>query len=265
MMVPFRYLRATSVEEAATAARETPPGCFIAGGMTLIPTMSRREARPAMLIDLGSLADLRFVRRDDGLIRIGGLSTYDQLAHAAELHEAIPVLATLAGTLGDPQVRHRGTIGGALATNDPAMEMPGALLALGGIVVTDRRQIAADDFFVGPYCTALAADELIVEVRMPVPLKVGYARFEQLASRYPLVAVMAAETVDGVRVAVVGAAACVFRAAEMEHALAGAWNAAALAGIGIDSERLTNSIEGSAAYRAHLIGVLAARAVADSR
>lgn len=262
-MFPFDYVRAETIEHAVTAAQKTAGSRFLAGGMTLIPILKQRLANPTQLIDLDRLAGLRFILSGEAGIRIGAMTTHDTVARSDLVRSAIPALARLVASIGDPQVRHRGTLGGALATNDPAGDYAAAALALGATIVTDRRTIAADDYFVGMFETALAPDELITEVVFPVPQRAGHAKFEQLASRYALVAVMAAATQHGPRVAVIGAAPCVFRLTALERALAAQWSAAADIG-GIDPEGLNSDIHGSAEYRAHLVSVMAARAIADA-
>lgn len=264
-MYPFDYARASSIEDAVSAARTTAGSRFLAGGMTLVPMLKQRLANPTQLIDLGHLAGLRFILADTDGIHIGAMTTHAAVAGSGLVREAIPAVARLVDGIGDPQVRHRGTLGGALATNDPAGDYVAAALALAATIVTDRRRIAADDFFRGMGETALAADELITEVVFPIPRRAGYAKFEQLASRYALVAVMAAETtVAGPRVAVIGAASCAFRLPDLETALSRRWHAAAADSLVIDPDGLTSDLCGSAAYRADLVGVLARRAIADA-
>lgn len=260
-MHPFDYRRATSVEEAVAAFREAEDGAYLAGGHTLLPTMKQRLASPSALIDLAGLTALKGIAVADGAVTIGALTPHAAVAASAHVRAAIPALAALAGRIGDPQVRNKGTIGGSLANNDPAADYPAAVLGLGATVVTDRRTIAADDFFTGLFETALEAGEIVTAVRFPRPRRAGYAKFPNPASRYAIVGVMAAETADGVRVAVTGAGPCVFRARGIEAALGGGLDEAAdLPALPADG--LNADIHASAEYRAHLVGVMARRAMA---
>jgi carbon-monoxide dehydrogenase medium subunit len=263
-MHDFMYRRATSVADALAAKRQDADARYLAGGMSLIPILKQRLASPGLLIDLRHLEALRLIRLAGDRLIIGALATHDAIARSPVVRTAIPALAFMAGEIGDPQVRNAGTLGGAVANNDPAADYPAAVLGLGAAVVTDRRELAADDFFGGLFQTALEPDELITEIAFPIPERAGYARFCQLASRYPLVGVLAAKTVMGVRVGVIGAGACVFRIPEFEDALAGDFAADALGGLAMPEYGLNNDLHGSAGYRAHLIGVLARRAVRDA-
>ena len=260
-MHPFDYRRAASVEEAVAAFREAEDGAYLAGGHTLLPTMKQRLASPSALIDLAGLTALKGIAGADGAVEIGALTPHAAVAAAPDVRAAIPALAALAGRIGDPQVRNKGTIGGSLANNDPAADYPVAVLGLGATVVTDRRTIAADDFFTGLFETALEAGEIVTAVRFPRPRRAGYAKFPNPASRYAIVGVMAAETVSGVRVAVTGAGPCVFRARGIEAVLGGGLDEKAdLPSLPADG--LNADIHASAEYRAHLVGVMARRAMA---
>lgn len=261
-MYPFRYHRPASVEDALAALRGAADGRLLAGGMTLLPALKQRLAAPGDVIDLGGLDALRAIRLIDAAVEIGALATHDAVAASAEVGRDIPALAALAGGIGDPQVRNRGTLGGAIANNDPAGDYPAAVLALDAIVHTDRRRIAADDYFRGLFETALAPDEIITKVSFPVPYQAAYARFDQPASRYALVGVFVARTPSGVRVAVTGAAPCVFRPAAIEERLSAHFTPDALAGLAIEPDGLNADIHASAEYRAHLIMVMTRRAVA---
>jgi aerobic carbon-monoxide dehydrogenase medium subunit len=258
----LNYVRASSVAEAIALLKGAVDGKFLAGGMTLIPTLKQRLAAPSDLIDLSGITELRSITLNGALLSIGAMTTHDAVASSTEVRKSIPALATLAGGIGDPQVRNRGTIGGSIANNDPAADYPAAVLGLGATVHTDRRTIPADGLFVGMFETALEEDELITKVTFPVPEKAGYAKFEQRASRYALVGVMVSKSPNGVHVAVTGAGPCVFRMAEMEDALAADFSQAALDGIRVPADGLNSDMHGSAEYRAHLIGVMAKRAVA---
>ena len=204
-MHAFNYHRATSVEDAVAAFGGAADGAYLSGGHTLLPTMKQRLAAPSDLIDLAGLTELIRIAVDGEAVEIGALTPHAAVAASAEVQSAIPALAVLAGKIGDPQVRNKGTIGGSIANNDPAADYPAALVGLGATVVTDRRTIAADDFFTGLFETALDEGEIVTAVRFPRPRKAGYAKFPNPASRYAIVGVMAAETADGVRIAVTGA------------------------------------------------------------
>lgn len=260
----FTYTKAASVAEAAQAVGANAEAKLIAGGQSLLGAIKLGLAAPEALIDLSALGDLKGIRLDAGRLHIGAMTTHATVAASKEVQQAIPALADLAGRIGDRQVRNRGTLGGSLANNDPAACYPAAVLGLGATVHTDRRSIAADDFFKGMYETALQSGEVITSVSFPVPEKAGWQKFKQPASRFSIVGVFVAKTVGGVRVAVTGAGAGVFRVAALESALASNWNAGATASVSVSAEGLNNDLHGSAAYRAALIPVLAGRAVAAS-
>lgn len=260
----FTYTKAASVAEAAQAVGANAEAKLIAGGQSLLGAIKLGLAAPEALIDLSALGDLKGIRLDGGKLHIGAMTTHATVAASKEVQQAIPALADLAGHIGDRQVRNRGTLGGSLANNDPAACYPAAVLGLGATVHTDRRSIAADDFFKGMYETALQSGEVITSVSFPVPEKAAWQKFKQPASRFSIVGVFVAKTVGGVRVAVTGAGAGVFRVAALESALASSWNATATASVSVSAEGLNNDLHGSAAYRAALIPVLAGRAVAAS-
>jgi carbon-monoxide dehydrogenase medium subunit len=218
-------------------------------------------SQPEALADLSGLPGMAGITVSGGVVRVGAMTTHAQVAASAEVQTAIPALADLAGRIGDRQVRNRGTLGGSVANADPAACYPAALVGLGATVHTDRRDIAADNFFTGLYQTALAEDEVITAVSFPVPEKAGWQKFKQPASRFSIVGVFVSKGPQGVRVAVTGAGACVFRAKELEARLSGQWSAAALEGASVASTGLNSDLHGSAEYRAALIPVLAARAV----
>jgi len=258
---PFEIVRPSSVA-AAVAALASSGGRALAGGQSLVGAMKLRLAQPGTLVDLSGVPGLAGVRRDGDAIVIGAMTRHADIAASAELRAAIPALAALAGGIGDRQVRNMGTLGGSLANNDPAACWPAAVLGLDATVVTSARRIAAADYFRGMYETALAADELIVAVDFPAPRKAAYAKFANPASRFALVGVFVAQTAGGVRVAVTGAASSVFRAKRLEDALSARWSADAASGVKIDQAGLNGDLHASPEYRAHLISVLAARAVA---
>lgn len=259
----FDYHQPADVNEAARLLKDNPDARLLAGGHTLLPSLKQRLAAPGALVDLGQLSDLRGVRRDGDDLIIGALTCHAAVAGDAAVKDAIPALADLAEAIGDPQVRNRGTIGGSIANHDPAADYPAAVLGLGATIKTDRREISVDDFFTGLLSTALDDAEIITAVSFPIPQQAGYAKFPQPASRYALVGVFVAQTAAGVRVAVTGAGANgVFRSAELETALAKDFSAAAAAQAQIPAANLASDIHASAEYRAHLVGVMAQRAVA---
>ena len=261
-MYNFNYHRAGSVEEAVQALSAASDGTLMGGGMTLLPTLKQRLASPSDVIDLGGVAGLSGISEDGGNVVVGAMTIHAEVASNATVKSKIPALAALAEAIGDPQVRNRGTIGGSIANNDPAADYPAALLGLGATVRTNKREIAADDFFTGLFETALAEGEVITAVAFPVPEKAGYAKFPNPASRYAIVGVMVSTGPAGTRVAVTGAGACVFRASAMEAALGGGFSADALTGASVSADDLNSDIHASAEYRAHLVGVMARRAVA---
>ena len=261
-MYDFSYHRAASVDDAKKRFSAGDDALYLAGGMTLLPTMKQRLANPSDLIDLGGIGDMAVIRRDGDALVVGAMTTHAAVAADATVHKAIPALAALAGGIGDPHVRNRGTIGGSVANNDPAADYPAAVLGLGATVRTDRREIAADDFFQGMFETALEPGELITALSFPVPQAAGYAKFENPASRYAIVGVFVARTAAGVRVAVTGAGPSVFRVPDMEAALGKSFKPEAVADIRVPADDLNADIHASPDYRAHLITVMAKRAVA---
>ena len=260
-MYAFELHQAKSVADA-TALLARTGGKALAGGQSLIAAMKLRLAQPEHVIDLSHIADLAGIRGDASTLTIGAMTRHADVASSAAVKSSIPVLAMLADGIGDRQVRNMGTIGGSLANNDPAADWPAAVLALDATIVTSKRSIGADAFFKGMYETALAADELITAVRFPVPQKAAYAKFPNPASRFALVGVFVAKTAGGVRVAVTGAAPSVFRCKPLEDALAKSFTADAARAVKVPATGLNNDLHGSADYRAHLIAVMGARAVA---
>ena len=260
-MQAFNFATPSNIAEAARLAA-TEDAKLIAGGQTLLQSMKLGLIAPSTVIDLGAIAELKGIRVDGGKVKIGAGCTHAEVAASKAVQDAIPALAELAGHIGDRQVRHRGTLGGSLANNDPAACYPAATLALGATVHTDQRDIGADDFFVGMYTTALKDGEVIIAVSFPIPDQSGWQKFKQPASRFSLVGVFVAKGPAGARVAVTGAGAGgVFRASGLEAKLAANWSASALAGATVPADGLNSDLHGSAAYRAALIPVLAARAV----
>jgi carbon-monoxide dehydrogenase medium subunit len=262
-MYAFEYHRPTSVRQAASLLGKAEDTKIVAGGHTLLPTMKMRLAAPASLIDLSQIADLRGIERSARSVTIGAMTTHSEVADSAEVKEAIPALAELAAMIGDPAVRHRGTIGGSVANNDPAADYPAACLALAATIVTNKRKIPADEYFKGLFETALEEDEIVTAVTFPIPQKAGYMKFRNPASRYALVGVFVAKRADGIRVAVTGAGSNgVYRWTAAEEALAKRFGAKSLEGLTHPAEGLNSDIHADATYRAHLIGVMARRAVA---
>ncbi len=261
-MYQFDYHKPGSVADAASALQSAQDGTLMAGGQTLLPSLKLRLASPSDLIDLSGIAELKGISVGGGTVTVGAMTTHAEVAHSADVKGAIPALAALAEGIGDPQVRNRGTIGGSIANNDPAADYPGAIVGLGATVHTNQREIAGDDFFRGMFETALNAGEIITKVAFPVPDAACYAKFANPASRYAIVGVMVARTSGGVRVAVTGAGPCVFRASAIEQALSGNFSPDALSGVSVPASDLNADIHASAEYRAHLIGVMAKRAVA---
>jgi carbon-monoxide dehydrogenase medium subunit len=259
-MYAFGLQKATSLADAA-ALLEQSKGEPLAGGQSLIAAMKLRLAQPGTLVDLSGVPELRGIRKEGDSLVIGAMTRHADVASSSVIKSAIPALAALAEGIGDRQVRNMGTLGGSLANNDPAACYPAAVLGLAATINTNRRKIAADEFFKGMYETALADGELIVSVAFPVPQKAGYAKFPNPASRFALVGVFVARTAGGVRVAVTGAAAGVFRAKALEEVLSSAFTADAAAGVKLPDAGLNSDLHASAAYRAHLIAVMAGRAV----
>jgi carbon-monoxide dehydrogenase medium subunit len=259
-MYSFELKKADSVANAAALLAQSG-GKPLAGGQSLVAAMKMRLAQPGTLVDLSGIAELKGIRREGDHIVIGAMTRHAEVAASKEVKAAIPALAALAEGIGDRQIRNMGTIGGALANNDPAACYPAAVLGLNATVHTNKRKIAADDFFKGMYETALAEGEIITAVGFPVPKKAAYVKFVQPASRFALVGVFVAQTTGGVRVAVTGAASSVFRAKPIEDALTKGFSAEAAKAVRMDASGLNNDLHGSPEYRAHLISVLASRAV----
>ena len=262
-MYDFQYAKAKSIDDASARLKATAESKILAGGMTLLPTLKLRLAKPAALVDLGALPDLKGISVAGGAVTIKAMTRHSDVARSAEVGKAIPALVTLAGGIGDTQVRYRGTIGGSVANNDPAADYPAGCLGLGATIVTNRREIAADQFFKALFTTALETGEIITAIRFPVPERAAYIKFKNPASRYAIVGVMASKGPQGVRVAVTGAGDNgVFRVPAMEKALAASFTAKAIEGITVPQDGMMSDIHASAEYRAHLVGVMARRAVA---
>ena len=262
-MYNFTYHRASGLRQAQNLLGKLEDPKLLAGGMTLLPTMKMRLASPANLIDLDRVEGLDGIEVKGRSLVIGALARHADVANSATVGEAIPALAELAGMIGDPAVRHRGTLGGSVANNDPNADYPAACLALAATIVTTKRKIPADEFFKGLFETALEPDEIVTKVSFPIPKKAAYQKFRNPASRYALVGVFVAKRPSEIRVAVTGAGGSgVFRVTAFEEALKKRFSPKVLEGLSVPADGMSSDIHGSAEYRAHLIGVLARRAVA---
>jgi carbon-monoxide dehydrogenase medium subunit len=260
-MYEFSYHKAGSVADAVEAMNKAEDGKFVAGGQTMLPTMKHRLASPSDVIDLGGIAELSGITVAGNIVTIGAMSTHAEVAASSDVQAMIPALAKLAGGIGDPAVRNRGTLGGSIANNDPAADYPAAVIALGATVKTNKREIAADDFFTGMFETALAEDELITAVSFPTAECAAYMKFENPASRYAIVGVFVAKTGEVVRVGVTGATPCAHRGMRLEEALNNDFSGTACEGVEIPVGKMNADIHASAEYRAHLVKVMAKRAV----
>jgi carbon-monoxide dehydrogenase medium subunit len=265
-MYDFTYTRPASVAEAQKAIKAAgDDGVFLAGGQTLLPALKLRLRRPAAVIDLGGLPGLDGIAAEGDRLVVGALARHASVASSKTVQDKVAALASLAGTIGDPQVRNRGTLGGSIANADPAADYPAAVVGLDAEIVTDKRSIKADDFFTDLFETALQPGEIVTAVKFRIPTKAAYMKFHHPASRFALVGVFVAQFKDGVRVAVTGAGPTVFRIADMEKALAKSFAAAALGGITVPADGLNSDMHGDAEYRANLVTVLAKRAVEAAR
>jgi aerobic carbon-monoxide dehydrogenase medium subunit len=260
-MQDFNYHRPTSLDDAVKLLKDSPDAKLLSGGMTIIPTLKQRLASPSDVIDLTGLG-LSGIQVEGGTVTVKACTTHAEVATSGDIRKAIGALGDLAAHIGDPHVRNRGTIGGSVANNDPAADYPAALVALKATVITNRREIAAEEFFTGMFETALGEDEIVTAVRFQVPKRAAYAKFPNPASRYAMVGVFVADFGGEVQVAVTGAGDSVFRVPDMEQALAGDFSAQAIAGITVPAERCLSDMHASAEYRAHLVTVMAKRAVA---
>ncbi|AMN53394.1 carbon monoxide dehydrogenase [Roseibium algicola] len=262
-MYETTYHKAGSVAEAASLMANADDGKFLGGGQTLLPTMKQRLAAPSDLVDVTKIADMKGISANGDGVTIGAATSHFEVSTSDLVKQKLPGLASLAGGIGDPAVRHMGTIGGSIANNDPAADYPAALVALGATVVTSKRELAAEEFFTGMFETALDEDEIVVAVKFPGAAASAYAKYPNPASRYAMAGVFVAKGNDGsVKVAVTGAGqGGVFRMSAMETALASNFSADAVAGIAPDADDLLSDIHGSAAYRANLVTVMAKRAV----
>jgi carbon-monoxide dehydrogenase medium subunit len=258
-MHAFQYHRPSSVNDASALLKGEAR--LLAGGQSLVQAMKLRLSSPSAIIDLGTIKDLAGIKAGGSEITIGAMTRHAEVANSADVKKALPALAAVAGMIGDRQVRAMGTIGGSLANNDPAADYPAAVLGLGATVTTNKRKIAADDFFKGLYETALQPGEIITSVSFPVPRRAGYAKFKNQASRFAIVGVFVCDAASGARVAVTGAGPCVFRQKDMEKALAAKFDPSSVASIKQSPQGLNSDLHASADYRAHLVTVMAKRAV----
>lgn len=264
-MHAFEYHRPASLKDALALGTQKSEGRYLAGGQSLVQAMKLRLSSPSDLIDLNSLGDLKALKAEANSVTIGAMVRHAEVAASSAVQKAIPALAALAGMIGDRQVRHMGTIGGSLANNDPAADYPAAVLGLGATIVTSKRKIEGDKFFKGLYETALEPGEMITAVSFPVPKRAAYMKFKNPASRFAIVGVFVADFGQGanagVRVGVTGAGPCAFRQADMEKALSAKFAPESVAGIQVKAAGLNNDLHASPEYRAHLITVMAKRAV----
>ena len=262
-MYEFKYHRPTTVRQAVNLLTKNAEAKILAGGHSLIPVMKLRLAKPSDLVDLSQIEGLSGVELKGRSIVIGAMTKHGEVANSQVVKDALPVLAEVPGSIGDPAVRHRGTLGGSVANNDPTADYPAGCLGLGATIITNKRRIPADEFFKGMFETALEADEIIVRIQFPLVNKAAYEKFRNQASRYALVGVFVSKRGSEIRVAVTGAGANgVFRVTHFEEALKKRFAAKSLEGLTIPAAGMNSDIHGSAEYRAHLVGVLARRAVA---
>ncbi|MBC8339800.1 MAG: xanthine dehydrogenase family protein subunit M [Rhodospirillales bacterium] len=268
-MQDFSFKKPDSLDAAVAALEAQEDGIYLAGGQTILPVMKFGLAEPTGVVDLSGIADLVKIEVTDKVVSIGAMTTHAAVAASVDIRRALPGLADLAGLIGDPQVRNRGTLGGSIANNDPSADYPAAVLALNATVVTNRREITADDFFVDMFETALEDGEIITRVDFPITDCAAYAKFANPASRYAVAGVFVAKrnakTDGGVRVAVTGAGPVVFRVPDMEAALDGDFSPDAIKNISVPADGLNNDIHASAEYRSHLIGVMAERAIKTAK
>lgn len=264
-MYAFDYCRPRALADALEIKKSDAHARWLAGGMTLLPALKLRLAEPSQLIDLIDIAELKVIDVAVNEIELGSMTPHAVVANSPAVRDRIPALAALAGGIGDPQVRSRGTLGGSIANNDPAADYPAALLGLGATIKTSQRELTADEFFTGMFDTALREEELVVSVRFTSPKRAAYMKFRTPGSRYAIVGVMVAETPTGVRVAVTGAGPGVYRDQAMETALSESFHPEALEEITVSAATLNADLHASPEYRAHLVKVLAARAVAAAR
>ncbi|MFZ0425106.1 MAG: xanthine dehydrogenase family protein subunit M [Xanthobacteraceae bacterium] len=264
-MYAFTFHRPQTVRQAAGLLAKNEDAKLLAGGQTLLPTMKLRLAGPPQIVDMSLIEGLSGIELSGRSLSIGAMTKHYEVNSSPVVQQAVPVLAKMAGLIGDPAVRHRGTIGGSVANNDPNADYPAACLGLGATIITNKRRIKADDFFTGMFSTALEPGEIITKVSFPIPKKAAYQKFRNQASRFALVGVFVSKRGSDIRVAVTGAGSNgVFRVKSFEEALAKRFSPKSLEGLTIPADGMNADIHGSAEYRAHLVGVLARRAVAEA-
>ena len=262
-MYRFNYHKPANIEQAIALYQSADDPMYLSGGMTLIPTMKQRLATPTDLIDLSEIGDLNGIVVNADQVSVGAFTRHNEVAGHPEIQAQLPVLSHLAGLIGDNQVRNRGTLGGSIANSDPAADYPAAVVGLGATVVTQSRQIEGDDFFQDLFETALKPSEIVTQVIFPIPLRAAYRKFPNPASRYAVVGVLVAEFADGIRVGVTGAGPCAFRASGIEEVLSNDLSIAAIDSVEVPEAGFNNDLHASAEYRAHLVKVMAKRAMAD--
>ena len=260
-MYPFNYHKPADVSEAVSLFKSSDDPMYLSGGMTLIPTMKQRLAAPTDLIDLSGIAEMNGIDVSAGRVRVGAFTRHNEVADSAEIQQALPVLAHLAGLIGDNQVRNRGTVGGSVANSDPAADYPAAIVGLGATVCTNEREISGDEFFQDLFETALQPGEVITAIDFPIPNRAAYQKFPNPASRYAVVGVLVAEFQGQVRVGVTGAGPCAFRASGLEEVLNNKLDASSIDGVEVPDAGFNSDLHASAEYRAHLVKVMAKRAI----
>ncbi|MBM3529886.1 MAG: xanthine dehydrogenase family protein subunit M [Alphaproteobacteria bacterium] len=264
-MYEFKYARPNSVRQAVNMLAKDPEAKILAGGHSLLPVMKLRLAKPTQLLDIGRIEGLSGIEQKGRSLVIGAGTRHVEVANSQVVKDALPALAALAGEIGDPAVRHRGTLGGSLANNDPNADYPAAALGLGATIITSKRRITADDYFKGLFETALEPDEIIVKVSFPLAKKAAYEKFKHPASGFALVGVFVSKRGSDIRVAVTGAGSSgVFRVKSFEEALKKRFSPKSIEGMSIPADGMSSDIHGSAEYRAHLVGVMARRALAKA-
>ena len=260
-MYEFQYHKPSSISEVKEIISSLDDPKIMAGGMTLIPTMKQRLAAPSDIIDLSEIKELKGISKKDNHLLIGSMTTHFEVHNSELVNQEIPSLAYLAGLIGDPMVRHRGTIGGSIANSDPSADYPSSVISLGATIITDKREIEADEFFIDLFETALDENELILSIKFPIPKKSAYVKFPQPASRYALVGVFVSDTDKGIRVGVTGAGPCAFRVLEMEKELSINFSKESIKNINLNTDELNSDIHASSEYRAHLVKVMTKRAI----
>jgi carbon-monoxide dehydrogenase medium subunit len=264
-MYAFKYHQPKTVRQAANLLAKFPEAKVLAGGHSLVPVMKLRLASPSDIIDINKVEGLSGIEVKGRAVVIGAMTRHYEVANSKELKEVLPALAGVPGSIGDPHVRHRGTIGGSIANNDPNADYPAACLGLGATIITNKRRVAADDFFTGMFSTALEPDEIITKVSFPIAKKAAYQKFKHPASGFALVGVFVSKRGSDIRVAVTGAGANgVFRVKSFEEALKKRFSPKSIEGMTVPADGMNSDIHASAEYRAHLVGVLARRALAEA-